>query len=131
TPFFDVEPLKAQLRKHIDLERLRRSSKELIVMASDWTKGMPRAFTKQEMTDQQGYAILQASATYLLAFPFVLIEGRPFGGAPGTMATPLKPVIETYATPGRRLTVHAIFLGSPMEDIPTGKMDSALGGLGR
>jgi predicted acylesterase/phospholipase RssA len=131
TPLFDVGPLKKQLRKHVDLERLRRSNKELIVMATDWTKGMPRAFTKQEMTDQQGYEILQASATYLLAFPFVLIQGKPFGGAPGTMATPLKPVIETFSTPAQRLIVHVIFLGSPMEEVPTGKMDSALGGLGR
>ncbi|HVT60576.1 MAG TPA: patatin-like phospholipase family protein [Thermoanaerobaculia bacterium] len=132
TPFFDMRPLQIQLRKHVDLERLRRSDKELIVMASDWARGTPRAFAKQEMTDQQGHAILQASAGYLLAFPFVDIGGTPFGGAPGTMATPLKPVIETYAQGTRRLIVHAVFLSPPMADVPLGgKMDSALGGLGR
>ena len=131
TPLFDVEPLKKQLRKHVDLERIRRSTKELIVMASDWHKGMPRAFTKPDLTDQNGHAILQASATFLLAFPFVLVDGELFGGAPGTMATPLKPVIETYATPARRLIVHVIFLTTPMDQVPTSKMDSALGGLGR
>src|SRR5262249_17020810 len=131
TPFFDMEPLKKQLRRHIDLDRIRRSPKELIVMASDWIKGMPRAFTKQEMTDQQGHAILQASAAYLLAFPFVMIEGKPYGSAAGTMATPLKPVIESYASPARKLIIHVILLVTPGEEIPTTKMQSALGGLAR
>lgn len=131
TPFFDMTPLKEQLCKHVDLDRVRTSPKELIVMASDWTKGGARAFSKQEMTDPQGYAILQASAAYLLAFPFVMIQGKPYGGAPGSMATPLKPVLESYASPARRLIVHVIFLVTPIEEIPTGKMDSALAGLGR
>lgn len=132
TPFFDMRPLQIQLRKHVDLERLRRSAKDLIVIASDWATGMPRAFTKDEMTGEQGYAILQASATYLLAFPFVEVAGSPYGGAPGTMATPLRPVIETYAASTRHLVIHVIFLSPPMADVPLGgKMDSALGGLGR
>jgi predicted acylesterase/phospholipase RssA len=132
TPFFDMRPLQIQLRKHVDLERLRRSAKDLIVIASDWATGMPRAFTKDEMTGEQGYAILQASATYLLAFPFVEVAGSPYGGAPGTMATPLRPVIETYAAGTRHLVIHVVFLSPPMADVPLGgKMDSALGGLGR
>lgn len=131
TPLFDMQPLQTQLRKHVDLDRVRRSPKELIVMASDWIKGMPRAFTKQEMTDQQGYAILQASAAYLLAFPFVMIEGKPYGSAGGTMATPLKPVIELYASPARKLIVHVILLVTPVEEIPAPKMDSAIEGLAR
>jgi len=131
TAFFDMQPLQSQLRKHIDLERLRSSEKELLVIATDWARGMPRAFTKQEITGEQGYAILQASAAFLLAFPFVDIDGRPFGGAPGSMATPLKPVMEIYGSQIRHLVIHVIYLLPPMKDVPISKMTSLLDGLGR
>jgi predicted acylesterase/phospholipase RssA len=131
TPFFDMRPLESLLRKHVDLERLRRSDKELIVMASDWARGMPCAFSKHEMTDDKGHAILRASMAFLLVFPFVEIDGRAFGGAPGTMATPLRPVIDTYAARNRRLTIHVVFVETAMENIPLGVRDSAFGGLGR
>ena len=131
TVFFDMTPLQNSLRKHVDLGRLRRSAKELVVMASDWKQGKPRAFLKPEMTDELGYAILQASAAFLLAFPFVEIDGRPYGGAPGSMATPLKPVLDLYARPDRRLVLHVIYLVTPIEQIPLSKMPSALAGLGR
>jgi predicted acylesterase/phospholipase RssA len=131
TVFFDMSPLQDNLRKHVDLGLLQRSAKELIVIASDWKEGKPRAFLKQEMTDERAYAILQASTAYLLAFPFVPIDGRPYGGGPGSMATPLKPVIDLYARPGRKLIVHVIYLVTPIGEIPLSKMTSALGGLGR
>jgi hypothetical protein len=128
---FDMAPLQGQLRKHVKLDLIRSSTKELMVTATDWARGMPRIFTREAMTDPEGYAILQASAAFTLAFPFVQIDGRPFSGAPGTLATPLKPVIETYAHPARPLTIHVIFLDPLMKNIPIDKMDNALGGLGR
>lgn len=131
TVFFDMAPLRSTLRKHLDLARLRGSDKELVVIASDWKRGKPRAFLKQEMTDELGYSILQASTAYLLAFPFVEIEGRPFGGGPGSMATPLRPVIDLYARPGRDLVVHVIYLVTPIEQVPLARLTSALAGLGR
>jgi hypothetical protein len=55
TVFFDMEPLKSNLRKHVDLERLRRSAKELVVIATDWQQGKPLAFLKGEMTGERGH----------------------------------------------------------------------------
>lgn len=131
TPFFNVQPFKDQLKQHIDLARIRNSDKELVVMASDWAKGMPRAFTKPELTDELGHDIIQASCTFLLAFPFVEIEGRPYGGAPGSMATPLKPAIDLFAGRQEPLTIHLVFLQPTMDQVPIDKMSSALSGLGR
>lgn len=131
TVFFDMAPLRDNLRKHVHLDLLHSSGKELVVIASDWQQGSPRAFLKDEMTGERAYAILQASAAYLLAFPFVDIDGRPYGGGPGSMATPVRPVIDLYAKPGRRLIVHVIYLVTPVAEIPLSKMTSALGGLGR
>lgn len=131
TVFFDMAPLQSTLRRRVDLGRLRRSDKELVVVASDWTQGGARAFLKPEMTDETGYAILQASMAYLLAFPFVEIGGRPYGGGPGSMATPLRPVVDLYARPGRKLVIHVIYLVTQIADIPLSPMTSALAGLGR
>jgi predicted acylesterase/phospholipase RssA len=131
TVFFDMAPLQSNLRKHVDFEALRRSAKELIVIATDWQQGKPRAFLKREMTGERGYDILQASAAYLLVFPFVTIDGRLYGGGPGSMATPLKPVIDLYGRPGRELVVHVIYLVTPIAEIPLSPMTSALAGVGR
>ena len=131
TPLFDMTPLQEQLKKYVDLDRIRNSSKELMVVASDWERGMPCIFRRPDMTDDVGHKALQASAAFTLAFPFVEINGRPFMGAPGTMATPLNPVIDTYAPKASRLTVHVVYLDPLMKDIPIDKPDNALGGLGR
>ena len=47
------------------------------------------------------------------------------------MATPLKPVLDLYARPDRRLVLHVIYLVTPIEQIPLSKMPGALAGLGR
>ncbi|HBL28194.1 MAG TPA: hypothetical protein DD490_15275 [Acidobacteria bacterium] len=131
TVFFDMAPLQSSLRRYVDLGRLGSSDKELVVIASDWTEGRARAFLKPEVAGEDGYAILQASTAYLLAFPFVPIGGRPYGGGPGSMATPLKPVLDLYARPGRKLVVHVIYLVTEIAEIPLSPMTSALAGLGR
>ncbi len=131
TPLFDMSPLQAQLAKQVDLNKLAHSTAELLVVASDWARGAPHLFTRHEINHDIGLRVLQASAAFTLAFPFVEIYGRPFAGAPGTMATPLQPVIDNYAAGEEPLTIHVVFLDRPMADIPYDKPDNALGGLGR
>lgn len=131
TPFFDMSPLRQQLRTHVALDRIRTSGKALMINATDWERGIGHIFANADMTDPQGYDILQASAAYLLVFPFVEIGGRPFGGGPGSQATPLRPVLETWAPRTGRLTVHVVYLDPPMPKIPTARMSGMLGGMGR
>jgi predicted acylesterase/phospholipase RssA len=131
TPFFDMSPLRAHLRAFVDLARVRSSTKTLMVNATDWERGIGRIFTNVDMTDAQGHDILQASAAYLVMFPFVDIGGRPFGGGPGSLATPLKPVVETFAPRTDRLTVHTVYIHPPMTRIPLGHMPGVFAGTGR
>ena len=131
TQLFDMSPLEVTLGSHVDLRSVRSSEKVLMVNATDWEGGVGRIFSNGDMTDAQGYRILQASAAYLLVFPFVNIDGRPFGGGPGSMATPLRPVIDTWAPRSARLDVHAIYLQPPMPDIPVGAMPGMFSGMGR
>lgn len=130
TPLFDMTRLRENLRKHVDLAKLRATDKELLVIASDWNAGLPCVFRKRDFTDERGHDILQASAAFLLAFPFVDIAGRPFGGAPGTMAAPITPVIAQSREP-ENLVIHVVFLDPHVAGLPTPPMSSALDGLGR
>jgi predicted acylesterase/phospholipase RssA len=131
TPFFDMSPLRAHLRAFVDLARVRASTKTLMVNATDWERGFGRIFTNVDMTDAQGHDILQASAAYLLLFPFVDIGGRPFGGGPASLATPLKPVLETFAPRTDRLTVHTVYIHPPIARIPLGQMPGTFAGASR
>jgi hypothetical protein len=131
TPFFDMSPLQSRLRKYIDLEKIRNSERALIVNTTDWNRGMARIFTNHEMTDPQGYDVLQASAAYLLVFPFVAIKGGTFGGGPGSLSTPLRPVVDMWAPRAKRLTVHTIYLDPRLAEVPLEKIPSMFGGLGR
>ena len=131
TPFWDMTPLKQRLRRYVDLEKIRNSEKALMVNATDWALGAARIFVNGEMTDPQGYDVLQASAAYSLTFPFVEIQGRLFAGAPASMGTPLRPVVDTWAPRAARLTVHTIYVAPPIHEIPSEKMPSLLGGFGR
>jgi len=131
TPLFDMSPLQATLGAHVDLASVRASEKALMVNATDWEGGIGRIFTNRDMTDAQGYKILQASAAYLLVFPFVEIDGRPFGGGPGSLATPLRPVVDAWAPRSEHLIVHAIYMHPPMPDVPIGKMPGMFSGIGR
>ncbi len=129
TPLFDMTRLRENLRKHVDLAKLRATNKELLVIASDWNAGLPCVFRKRDFTDDRGHDILQASAAFLLAFPFVEIDGKPYGGAPGTMATPVTPVIAQSADPAK-LVIHVVFLDPHVANLPVPPMSSALDGLG-
>lgn len=131
TPLFDMSPLQATFAAHVDLARVRASAKSLMINATDWENGIGRIFINGDMTDERGYRILQASAAYLLVFPFVDIDGRPFGGGPGSLATPLRPVIDAWAARSNRLTVHTIYLHPPMPLVPIGAMPGMFSGMGR
>jgi predicted acylesterase/phospholipase RssA len=131
TQLFDMSPLEGTLSACVDLRSVRSSEKALMVNATDWEGGIGRIFTNGDMTDAQGYRILQASAAYLLVFPFVDINGRPFGGGPGSLATPLRPVVDTWAPQSARLDVRAIYLQPPMPRIPVGAMPGMFSGIGR
>lgn len=130
TPLFDMARIRGNLRKHVDLAKLRASNKELLVIASDWNAGLPCVFRKCDFDDQRGHDILQASATFLLAFPFVEIDGKPYGGAPGTMAAPITPVIAHFPDPSN-LVIHAVFLDPHIGSLPHPPMSSSLAGLGQ
>lgn len=131
SPFFDMTPLRETYRKYVDLDRIRASENTLMVSATDWARGIAHVFSNGDMTDPLGHDVLQASAAYTLFFPFVDIGGKLFAGGPATLATPIRPVVETFAPGAEALTVHAIFLDPKLENVPTEAIPGVMGGMGR
>ncbi len=128
----DTTPMDDLMRRHVDLERLRRSKKELSVVATDWQRARPRVFGKQEILDL-GYKVVLASASIPAVFPPVDLDGGVFVDGGVLLNTPLKPAIRMWKKRSARteLTLHAIYLDAELADIPIETTPSTFGTTNR
>ncbi len=121
--FFDTEPLEALLEKHIDLELIRRSGRELRVVGTDWTTGDAAVYRQSELT----YEMLMASLAIFALFPRREIGDRPIAGGGIATPTPIRPAIEAAVELGAgKLILHVIYLRPRLEDIPVEELPSTL-----
>lgn len=123
------EPMAELIRSHIDLARLRGSALDFRCVATDWTHGQPCVFTKDEMSDEEGHAILRASAAIPAIFPEVEIGGITYVDGGVLMNTPLQPAIDAWGSrPDRsaELTLHVIYLDPALDDMPLPEVSSTL-----
>ncbi len=127
--FISTEPLDELVRRHVDLARLRGSRLGFRCVATDWTHGKPCTFTKDDMTDEEGHAILRASAAIPAIFPEVVIGGIHYVDGGVLMNTPLQPAIAAWRGDpdrGAELTLHVIYLDPTLADIPLPEVSSTL-----
>jgi len=103
--FISESPFKRLLAETIDLDRLRRSAKRLIVAATDWERGRLQLFSKEQIADAVGTDGILASAALPGIFPPVPIDGVPYVDGGVRLNSPLGPVIAAGAT-----TIHLVFL---------------------
>jgi predicted acylesterase/phospholipase RssA len=109
--FFDPQPLRELVWGTVDIEGLRRSSKELAVATSSWQDGMTKIFWKQEIVEHRELDAILASAAVPGVFPVVEIHGVPYVDGALTMNTPLKPAIRAGAN-----VLHVIYLDPLVEN---------------
>jgi hypothetical protein len=117
--FFDPQPLRSLIWSTIDLEGLRRSSKELAVATSDWRAGVTRVFWKDEIVAHREIDAILASTAIPGVFPPVEIHGVPYVDGSLTMNTPLKPAIRAGAE-----VLHVIYLDPLSTSAPTSRYTS-------
>lgn len=125
--FISPKPMEDLVRSQIDLLRLRASKKKLRIVASDWLRGDPFVFAKDDMTDEDGHNVVLASAAIPAVFPPVRIGDNVFVDGGVTMNTPLKPAIEAWredAGKDEHLVLHVIYLDTKIEEIPLEKVPS-------
>ena len=127
--FISTQPLDELIRSQIDLARLRGSRLDFRCVATDWAHGKPCFFTKDEMSDEEGHAIIRASAAIPAIFPEVVIGGITYVDGGILMNTPLKPALDAWRSDPDRsaeLTVHVIYLDPALADLPLPEVSSTL-----
>lgn len=93
TPLFQTEPLKELLSRYLDIAKLRKSKKEIIISAVNILTSELKFFHNSEIDIEH---VLASSAIPIL-FPWQYIDGEPYWDG-GVMAnTPILPALEKGA----------------------------------
>ncbi len=118
---FDTAPLAKLLEKHIDLNRLRNSDRQLRIVATDWVTGTPAVFGQKDLTYQQ---ILASLAVFAL-FPRPTINGHSIAGGGIASPTPIRPAVAAAAELGAtKLVLHVVYLRPRLQNIDPPKISS-------
>lgn len=111
--FFSTDPLRNLIRATLDFERIRASTNQLRVAATDWGAGKTAIFSNQDMTDARGPQIILASTAIPTIFPAVPVDGKLFVDGGVLANTPLSPAIQAKAD-----VIHVISLVPDPRDAP-------------
>lgn len=124
--FISTRPIKNLVSKTINLEQIRNSERVLRVVATNWDNGTVKVFENREMTDEDGYAILRASAAIPGVFHPTLVAGDQYVDGGLLMNTPLNCAIKAGGT-----TLHVIYMDPDVNNIPIRALQSTINALDR
>jgi predicted acylesterase/phospholipase RssA len=119
--FVTSEPIVRQLPQLISLEGVRNSDRKLRIVATNWATGEVRTFGNGDMTDEQGFRIVQASAAIPGIFSQTYIQGDPYVDGGVLMNTPLNCAIDAGAT-----ELHVIYMDPDVRHIPLYRLQSTI-----
>jgi NTE family protein len=119
--FVTSEPIQTLLPRIISLDAVRRSDRKLRIVTTNWSKGIVRTFENSEMTDDWGFAVIEASASLPGIFPPHNIEGDLYVDGGVLTNTPLNCAIETGAT-----ELHVIYMDPDVQNIPLHRLQSTI-----
>lgn len=119
-------PLRSLVHDTIDFDALRRNTKALSVIASNWALGVAQHFDKREIASELREKAILASAAIPGFFPPVTIHDTPFVDGGVTMNTPLRPAIRDGAS-----ELHVIYVDPLVRNIPFPEVPSTLDTLYR
>ena len=111
--FISSDPISRLVRQIISLENIRRSQKELRIVATNWTTGEAKIFENKELNDDDGYKALLGSAAIPGFFPPHYIAGQPYVDGGVVMNTPLNCAIQAGGD-----FLHIIYLDPDVESLP-------------
>ena len=119
--FITSEPIVRQLPALISLAGVRQSDRKLRIVATNWSTGEVRTFCNDDMTDGQGFEIIQASAAIPGIFSPSYIQGEPYVDGGVLMNTPLHCAIDAGAT-----ELHVIYMDPDVRNIPLYRLQSTI-----
>jgi predicted acylesterase/phospholipase RssA len=119
--FITSEPIRTLLPRIISLDAVRRSERKLRIVTTNWSKGIVKTFENSEMTDDVGFAIVEASSALPGIFPPHNIRGDLYVDGGVLTNTPLNCAIETGAT-----ELHVIYMDPDVQNIPLHRLQSTI-----
>jgi predicted acylesterase/phospholipase RssA len=121
-----VEPLQQLLRGTLRLDKIRASRKKLRIASTNWRTGDIRIFSNEDMSDEVGYDVVQASSSLPGIFPRVEIENEPYVDGGLVMNTPLKPAIDAGAE-----ALQVVYMDANVAHIPLPRLPNTLSAMYR
>jgi predicted acylesterase/phospholipase RssA len=111
--FIDDSPFRELLQGVIDEDRIRKSSKRLQIIATNWITGKSVSFGNADFHDGLGASIVMASSAIPGFSPPVVMGAEVFVDGSAVNNTPLNPAIKVGAT-----ELHVIYVDPQTKFIP-------------
>jgi NTE family protein len=124
--FITPDPSEHLVRASLVPSRIRQSTVDLCVTATQWQNGTLRVFTNRDFTDDRAVDIVRASGAIPGFFPSVTIDGQPYVDGGIVLNTPLKPAIDAGAD-----ELHVVYLDPAPGAVPLRTMGSTIDTMGR
>lgn len=119
--FISVDPWEQTIVGSINFEAIRRSPKQLCVVATNWTTGKLRFFRNQDMTEKLGVKAILASSAIPGVFPPVYVGAEPYVDGGVLMNTPLREAVHLGGE-----VLHVIYMDPDVSAIPTSALGSSV-----
>jgi predicted acylesterase/phospholipase RssA len=124
--FISTRPIRGLVSNTINLKNIRDSERVLRVVATNWDNGTVKVFANRDLTDEEGFAILRASASIPGIFHPTLVAGEQYVDGGLLMNTPLNCAIKAGAN-----TLHVIYMDPDVKNIPISALQSTLNTMDR
>jgi predicted acylesterase/phospholipase RssA len=125
--FVSAVPWERTIRKTIDFKKVRKSSRDLFVAATNWELGELRLFKKHDMTDKLGPNAIRASSAVPGFYPIATVGAQSYIDGAVLMNTPLKPAV----VDGGADVLHVVYLNTDVKKMPVEALQSTLDTLYR
>ena len=111
--FVSGEPMSRLVGGLISLEAIRGSRTALRMVAVNWAPGEARMFGNGDLTDDEGYNAVLASAAIPGFFPPRYVGGQPYVDGAVAMNTPLRAAIDAGGD-----VLHVVYLDPDIAKLP-------------
>jgi len=125
--FVSAAPWERTIREQINFKKVRQSSRDLFVAATNWELGELRTFRKHDMTDKLGPNAIRASSAVPGFYPIATVGAQTYVDGAVLMNTPLKPAI----VDGEADVLHVVYLNTDVKKMPVEALSSTLDTLYR
>jgi predicted acylesterase/phospholipase RssA len=119
--FISADPWHQTIVDHINFDSIRRTARQLTVVATNWTNGELRFFRNHDMTEHLGPKAILASSAIPGVFPPVYVGAEPYVDGGVLMNTPLREAVHMGGE-----ILHVIYMDPDVSKIPSSALGSSV-----